>query len=136
MSSTTSDAASTSGRIAASRWLCSPIHRISSVSSPYSPMAARLPVHTSLPFRLAINPVVRGKVLAEMTRNGDAGGKKHLALVIHGDAAFSGQGVVMESLQLCALPNYSVQGAIHVVSSTQLGLVELSLFASVMRCSG
>lgn len=79
-------------------------------------MALRLLVNSFPHLRLAINPVLRGKVLAEMTRSGDLGGKKQLALVIHGDAAFSGQGVVMESLQLCALPNYSVQGAIHVVS--------------------
>src|SRR5215212_4958909 len=60
------------------------------------------PVHLSLAFNPShleiVNPVVEGSVKARMDRRGDAGGKQVLPILVHGDAAFAGQGVVMETL--------------------------------------
>jgi 2-oxoglutarate dehydrogenase complex dehydrogenase (E1) component-like enzyme len=47
--------------------------------------------------------------------------KKVLSFLIHGDAAFAGQGIVTETLQLSNLPNYAVGGTIHLIVNNQLG---------------
>ena len=68
-------------------------------------------------------PVVLGAVRSIQDRT-PAGGDAHLAamgLIIHGDAAFAGQGIVHESLNLTNLDGYSVGGAIHIIANNQLG---------------
>merc|ERR1719228_356066 len=69
----------------------------------------------------AVNPIVEGKVKAEQFYRGDAEGKKVMGILLHGDAAFAGQGVVYETLHLSELPFYSVGGAIHLVCNNQIG---------------
>jgi len=77
---------------------------------------------TSNPSHLeAVNPVVEGRCRAKQTRAGDAEGRTIVPLLIHGDAAFSGQGVVAETLNLCHLAGYSTGGTVHVVVNNQIG---------------
>jgi 2-oxoglutarate dehydrogenase E1 component len=58
---------------------------------------------------------------AKQDRAGDAGRERGLAVLIHGDAAFAGEGVVQETLNLSLLPAYTVGGALHVVVNNQVG---------------
>lgn len=69
----------------------------------------------------AVNPVVMGKVRGQQLLTNDATFDKNLAVLVHGDAAFSGQGVVYESLEMADLPNYTVGGTIHIVINNQIG---------------
>ncbi len=69
----------------------------------------------------AVDPVVEGMVRARQDLIGDPEAFAVLPLVIHGDAAFAGQGVVAETLNLSALRGYRVGGTIHVVVNNQLG---------------
>ncbi len=82
-------------------------------------------VHLSLtanPSHLeAVNPVVEGRVRAKQTRAGDHRGHSIVPVLIHGDAAFAGQGVVAETLNLARLTGYSTGGTIHVVANNQIG---------------
>src|SRR5690606_13436677 len=83
-------------------------------------------VHLSLAFNPshleAVNPVVLGRVKAKEDRyGGDATNPNGLALLLHGDAAFAGQGLVAETLQLSQIDGYSVGGSIHIVINNQIG---------------
>jgi 2-oxoglutarate dehydrogenase E1 component len=69
----------------------------------------------------AVDPVVQGKVRAESFYSDDPKCDRHLAIMLHGDAAFSGQGVVMETFNLDDLPSYSIYGSIHMVANNQIG---------------
>jgi len=69
----------------------------------------------------AVNPIVEGKVKAEQFYRGDAEGKKVMAILLHGDAAFAGQGIVFETLGLSELPDYTSRGTIHIVANNQIG---------------
>ncbi|XP_043789946.1 2-oxoglutarate dehydrogenase, mitochondrial-like isoform X4 [Apis laboriosa] len=70
----------------------------------------------------AIDPVVVGRVRAEQVEKNDAEfGKKSMAFLVHGDAAFSGQGIVYETMHLTNLPNYTTGGVIHIVINNQIG---------------
>ena len=68
----------------------------------------------------AVDPVVEGMARAEGDRLGDATGAV-LAVLVHGDAAFAGQGVVAETLNLSEVEGYDVGGTVHVVVNNQLG---------------
>jgi 2-oxoglutarate dehydrogenase E1 component len=82
-------------------------------------------VHLSLtanPSHLeAVDPVVEGRARAKQTRVGDVEGETIMPVLIHGDAAFPGQGVVAETLNLARLDGYSTGGTIHVIVNNQLG---------------
>lgn len=82
-------------------------------------------VHMSLvanPSHLeAVNPVVVGKVRAKQDYLGDTDRKKVAGVLFHGDAAFAGQGVVMESFMLSGAEGYNAGGTIHVVVNNQVG---------------
>ena len=82
-------------------------------------------VHVSLnnnPSHLEIvDPVVLGSVRARQDRLGDKKRKKVVPVLLHGDAAFSGQGVVMESLQMSQTRGFYVGGTIHIVVNNQIG---------------
>lgn len=69
----------------------------------------------------AVNPVVMGSARAKQERLGEEGIHQVLPLLIHGDSAFAGQGVVPESLNLANLKGYTVGGTIHVVINNQVG---------------
>lgn len=68
----------------------------------------------------AVDPVVVGKTRAKQYYSNDKERKKNLAVLIHGDGSFAGQGVVYETLHLSALPNYTTGGTIHMVVNNQV----------------
>lgn len=72
----------------------------------------------------SIDPVVEGKTKARQDRYGDPG-KKVMAVLIHGDAAFAGQGIVAETLNLSQLDGYGTGGTIHIVINNQIGFTTL-----------
>src|SRR6266852_2235844 len=69
----------------------------------------------------AVDPVVLGRVRAKQTRAGAEGAKKILPLLIHGDAAFAGQGILAETLNLASIDGYSAGGTIHIIANNLLG---------------
>jgi 2-oxoglutarate dehydrogenase E1 component len=83
------------------------------------------PIHVSLtpnPSHLeAISPVVEGRTRAKQHRFQDHERKRGLPLLIHGDAAFAGQGLVAETLNLAQLAGYTTGGTIHVIVNNQIG---------------
>ncbi|MBS0301107.1 MAG: 2-oxoglutarate dehydrogenase E1 component, partial [Proteobacteria bacterium] len=83
------------------------------------------PVHLTLAFNPShleiVNPVVEGSVRARMDRRGDAEGDSVLPVLVHGDAAFAGQGVVMETLALAQTRGYYTGGTLHIVINNQIG---------------
>jgi len=83
------------------------------------------PMHLSLAFNPShleiVNPVVEGSVKARQERRGDKEGKQVLPVLVHGDAAFAGQGVVMETLNLVHTRGYGTGGTVHIVINNQIG---------------
>jgi 2-oxoglutarate dehydrogenase E1 component len=83
------------------------------------------PIHLTLaanPSHLeAVNPVVEGKSRARQDRFGTDGTARVLPVLIHGDAAFSGQGMVAETLNLAGLEGYRTGGTLHIVLNNQIG---------------
>jgi 2-oxoglutarate dehydrogenase E1 component len=83
------------------------------------------PVHLSLAFNPShleiVNPVVEGSVKARLDRRGDRKGATVLPVIVHGDAAFAGQGVVMETLALAQTRGYFTGGTVHLVINNQIG---------------
>jgi 2-oxoglutarate dehydrogenase E1 component len=83
------------------------------------------PVHLSLAFNPShleiVNPVVIGSTKARQDKRHDKTGEHVLPVLVHGDAAFAGQGVVMETLNLALTRGYGTGGAIHVVINNQIG---------------
>jgi len=69
----------------------------------------------------AVDPVVEGMARAHQDREGDTARERVLPLLIHGDAAFPGQGVVAETLSLSQLEGYRTGGTVHIVINNQIG---------------
>ncbi len=90
-------------------------------------------VHLSLtanPSHLeAVNTVVLGKVRAKQQQKGDLARERSMALLLHGDAAFAGQGLVAETLDLSDLKGYRVGGTIHFVINNQIGFTTSPTFS-------
>jgi 2-oxoglutarate dehydrogenase E1 component len=90
-------------------------------------------VHVSLaanPSHLeAVNPVVLGKVRAKQHQRGDSERAQVVAILMHGDAAFAGQGLVAESLELSGLRGYRTGGTIHIVVNNQIGFTTAPAYA-------
>ncbi len=83
-------------------------------------------VHLSLCFNPShlefVNPVALGRMRAKQDRTGAATrGERGFVMLIHGDAAFAGEGIVQETLNLSQLPGYTTGGTLHVVVNNQLG---------------
>ena len=83
------------------------------------------PVHLSLAFNPShleiVNPVVEGSVRARMDRRADPLGKQVLPVLVHGDAAFGGQGVNQETFALAQTRGYSTGGTVHIIINNQIG---------------
>jgi 2-oxoglutarate dehydrogenase E1 component len=83
------------------------------------------PVHLALAFNPShleiVAPVVEGSVRARQWRRGDREGNEVIPVQIHGDAAFSGQGVVMETLQMSQSRGYLTHGTVHIIVNNQIG---------------
>ena len=82
-------------------------------------------VHVALGFNPShleiISPVIEGAVKAHQMRRDDLAGEKVLPVLIHGDAAFAGQGVVMETMQLSQARGFRTGGTMHIVVNNQIG---------------
>ncbi|MDE2406478.1 MAG: 2-oxoglutarate dehydrogenase E1 component [Xanthomonadaceae bacterium] len=83
------------------------------------------PVHLALAFNPShleiVDPVVAGSVRSRQERRGDAARKQVMPILIHGDSAFAGQGVVMELFQMSQARGFTVGGTVHVVVNNQVG---------------
>jgi 2-oxoglutarate dehydrogenase E1 component len=82
-------------------------------------------VHVSLSFNPShlefVDPVAQGRLRAKQDRFGDTRRRVGVAMLIHGDAAFAGEGIVQESLNLSQLPGYKIGGTVHVIVNNQIG---------------
>ena len=82
-------------------------------------------VHVALAFNPShleiVDPVIEGSVRARQERRGDKTGDQVLPIQIHGDAAFAGQGVVMETLQLSQARGFYTGGTVHIIINNQVG---------------
>jgi 2-oxoglutarate dehydrogenase E1 component len=88
-----------------------------------------VPVHISLtanPSHLeSVNPVVEGKTRAKQDQKNDVSRKSVMPILIHGDSAIAGQGIVYETMQLFKLPGYATGGTIHIVVNNHIGFTTL-----------
>lgn len=87
-------------------------------------------IHLSLCFNPShleyVNPVALGRVRAKQDRRNDVRRDEVLALLIHGDAAFAGEGIVQETLNMSELAGYTVGGTLHVIINNQIGFTTTS----------
>ncbi len=74
----------------------------------------------------AVNPVVEGRMRAKQRRFHDRDRRLGVPVLIHGDAAFAGQGLVAETLNLSQLPGYRTGGTIHIVVNNQIGFTTVA----------
>ena len=90
-------------------------------------------VHISLtdnPSHLeAVNPVVLGQVRAKQFFHKDKERKKVIPVLMHGDAAFAGQGIVAECFAMSGLPGHNIGGTIHIIVNNQIGFTTAPRFA-------
>jgi len=77
----------------------------------------------------AVNPVVMGKVRAKQRQKGDPERGRVMGILMHGDAAFAGQGVVHECLEMSELKGYRIGGTIHLVINNQIGFTTSPAYA-------
>jgi 2-oxoglutarate dehydrogenase E1 component len=83
------------------------------------------PVHLALAFNPShleiVDPMVEGSVRARQERRGDRSGDQVLPILVHGDAAFAGQGVVMETFNMSQARGFATGGTVHIVVNNQIG---------------
>jgi 2-oxoglutarate dehydrogenase E1 component len=98
-------------------------YHLGATGSYVTPGGATIAIHlVSNPSHLeAVNPVLMGRARARQTRLGQDGAKRALPIALHGDAAFAGQGIASETLNLAALPGFSVGGTVHVIVNNMIG---------------
>lgn len=90
--------------------------KLSTAGGPIRVVLAFNPSHLEI-----VNPVVEGWVRAQQQRRDDHDGSQVLSVLIHGDAAIAGQGVVMETLNMSATRGFDTGGTIHIVVNNQIG---------------
>lgn len=82
-------------------------------------------MHVTLAFNPShleiVSPVVEGSVRARQHTRGDLDGSKVMPVILHGDSAFTGQGVVMETFNLSQTRGYSTGGSVHIIVNNQIG---------------
>jgi 2-oxoglutarate dehydrogenase E1 component len=84
----------------------------------------------------AVDPVVEGRTRAKQVKFGDADREWGIPLLVHGDAAFAGQGLVAETLNLSQLAGYTTGGTIHVIVNNQIGFTTVPADArSTVYCT-
>jgi len=87
------------------------------------------PIHLSLCYNPShleyVNPVAVGRMRAKQDRAGDRNGERGMVVLIHGDAAFAGEGVVQEVLNMSQLAGYRTGGTFHVIVNNQIGFTTL-----------
>jgi len=99
------------------------------------------PVHLTLAFNPShleiINPVVEGSVKARQDRHGKGSSSTVVPILIHGDAAFAGQGIVMETLNMAETRAFSTGGTLHIVINNQIGFTTSNPFdaRSTLYCT-
>ncbi len=88
-----------------------------------SPSGQTIALHlASNPSHLeAVNPVVMGRARAWQIRMGEEGDQRILPIILHGDAAFAGQGITAESLNMASLAGYNIGGTMHIITNNLLG---------------
>jgi|688.fasta_scaffold00010_20 2-oxoglutarate dehydrogenase E1 component len=86
-------------------------------------------VHISLCFNPShleyVNTVAQGRCRAKQERQKDDRHSKHMTILIHGDAAFAGEGIVQETLNMSELPGYTTGGTLHVILNNQIGFTTM-----------
>lgn len=96
-------------------------------------MIAGKQIHLSLtanPSHLeAVNPVSTGKARAKQDQRKDHDRSRVLCILLHGDAAFAGQGIVAETLMMSNLDGYRIGGTIHIITNNQIGFTTMPLFS-------
>ena len=89
------------------------------------PTSSGRKIHLSLCYNPShlefVNPVAVGRLRAKQDLSGDARRERGLAVLIHGDAAFAGEGIVQETLNLGGVPGYETGGTLHVLVNNQIG---------------
>ncbi|MDX1540006.1 MAG: 2-oxoglutarate dehydrogenase E1 component [Geminicoccaceae bacterium] len=76
----------------------------------------------------AVNPVVLGKVRAKQTQQGDTERSKVMGILLHGDAAFAGQGVVHEGFEMSELKGFRTGGTVHIIVNNQIGFTTSPMY--------
>jgi 2-oxoglutarate dehydrogenase E1 component len=87
----------------------------------------RLGIHlVSNPSHLeAVDPVAMGRTRAKQTRRGDEGQKQVVAVTMHGDAAFAGQGIWAETLNMAGVAGFSISGSVHIIVNNLIGFTTI-----------
>jgi 2-oxoglutarate dehydrogenase E1 component len=89
---------------------------------------AKIHIHlVSNPSHLeAVDPVTMGRTRAKQDRIGNGGTRQYLPLLVHGDGAFAGQGILAETLNYSDIPGFSVGGTVHIIVNNLIGFTTLS----------